>query len=165
MEPFLGPDGVDVFIVVGVLSTESERLLKVAGDELIAGTRNKACGQARCPRSEFTVFDSNNLAAEDVHSIVVPQLAESAVGDDGAVAEGVNAACVTKLAAVGEVLSDIDGLDVTDDLRTIDEVVTKGRMREEVAFFGIDHVGGGRDEPAGLAFKGEVLGVDGRSSD
>jgi len=160
MEPFLGSDGVNIFVVVGVLSSESECLFKVAGDELIASTGNEAGCEAWSPRAKFTVFDGNDLAAEDVHSVVVPQLAESALGGVGAVAESVNAAGVAELSAVGEAFNEVDGLDVADDFRTIDEVVSDGRMREEMAFLGINHISSGSDESAGLALKGEMLGLD-----
>ena len=37
---------------------------------------------------------------------------------------------------------------------------TDRRKREELLFGGIDHVGGRRDQPAGLALEGQVLGME-----
>lgn len=160
MKPFLGSDGVYIFVVVGARRAKTERLVEMAGNKIVAGAGDEACGQAWSPWAEFTVFDGNDFAAEDVHSVVVPQLAESALGGIGAVAERVDAAGVAELGAVGEAFNEVDGLDVADDFGAIDEVVTDGRVREEMAFFRIDHISGGRDESAGLAFKSEVLGLD-----
>jgi len=132
----------------------------MAGHKIVAGAGDEACGQAWSPWAEFAVFDGNDFAAEDVHSVVVPQLAESTLCGVGAVAESVNAAGVAEFGAVCESFNEVYGLDVAYDFRTIDEVVTDGRMREEVAFFRIDHISSGSDESAGLALKSEVLSLD-----
>ena len=128
MEPLLGTHNVNILIVVGVLSAQAESLFEMASDELIASAGNEAGGNARSPRTELAVFHGDDLTAEDVHSIVVPQFAEGAVGHVYAVAEGVNAAGVTEFGAVGEALGKVNGLDISDNRGAIDEVITKSGM-------------------------------------
>lgn len=159
MQPRLGCDGVDVLIVVGIVRAESELSVKMPGNEVVAGTYDKACGQTRRPWSELAIFQCDNLAVEDVHSVVVPQFAESAIGYVGAVAESVNAAGIAELGTVGEAFGEVDGLDVANDLGGIDKVVTESRVRKEMTFFGVDHVGSGSDKSTGLALERELLSV------
>ena len=45
----------------------------------------------------------------------------------------------------------------------VDKVIANRRMREDMAFIGVDRVGRGGDESTGLAFQGKILGVQPRS--
>src|SRR5580698_152824 len=67
---------------------------------------------------------------------------------------------VAGLGAVGKALRDIEGLNIADDRRSVNEMEADRRVREELPLGRIDHVCRGRDESAGLAFEGELLGLE-----
>ena len=75
----------------------------------------------------------------------------------GLVSKLMNAAGVAGLCAVAKALGDAECFNIADDRRSIDEMEADGRMREGLALFGIDHIRGRRQKPAGLALQRQVL--------
>lgn len=127
---------------------------RCARDKFVVCTDQAANRQTGCRRTELAILDRHHFAMEDIHSIEIPKVAECARCGVCAIAELVHTACIPHLRPVGEALSDAQGLNFADDRGSIDEMNSNGRMREKLALLRINDVGGGRQEPASLAFEG-----------
>jgi hypothetical protein len=136
MQPGLGD--ANVHVPVGVRLVRSRQLLVGrARDKVVASADQAADGHARHPGAELAILDSHDLAVKDVHAGVVPQVAETERRGRGGglVAELMHAARVAGLGAAVKSLRDAEGLNISNDLRGIDEVEADGRVRKYVCPF------------------------------
>src|ERR1700677_3761188 len=139
---------VEIFVGKGCDASD-ELLVHGDGNKLVSGSHDEACSEAGRPGAKLTILDGDAFAAEDVHAVRIPKLAEGAVGGNVAVAEQMNAARVSDFGAIGKAFNDAEGLNVADHLGRIDEVIAHRGIREEVILLSFDNVSSWREEPAG----------------
>ena len=156
--PGLG-DG-NIRIAVGVRLVRSrQRLVGRARNKVVPGADDAANRNTRHPRAELPVPESHDLAVEDIHAGVVPQVAETerCGRSGGLVSKLMNAAGVAGLCLAAKALGDAEGFNITDDRRSIDVMKADGRMREGLALIRVDHIRGRRQKSARLALQRQVL--------